>query len=124
MRLLERLSRWVYPPAHPALTEPPSPATPSPTDDPVRVALRSVLDPEFGADIVSMGLIRGVEVEGARCRIRMTLTTRGCPVGPLIVGEVEAAVRRIGLEPEVELHWDPPWSPAEMEPAARERLGR
>lgn len=121
MRVLDRLKDWMYPPPSPT-PAPPSP--PAPKGEGPWAALATVVDPEFGLDIVSMGLVREVSVDGDRCRVPMTLTTRGCPVGPLLVEEVGRALRAQGLESEVELEFDPPWSPEDMDPAARARLGR
>lgn len=87
--------------------------------------LLGVLDPELGIDIVNMGLVREVEIgEDGRARVRMTLSTPGCPVGPAIVEEVEEAVRAAGFEPDVEVEFDPPWSPDQMSAEGRARLRR
>lgn len=99
------------------------PPGPPPDAEGLRDALRLVFDPELGIDIVSMGLVRGVEIAGGVARIDMTLSTAGCPVGPLIIGEVEELVRQHGLTPQVELGFDPPWTPDDMEPPARAALG-
>ena len=123
MSLWDKLSHWIA--GEPA--PPPAPAPregPPPDADELREALRMVVDPEIGIDIVSMGLVRGISVEGDQARIDMTLSTPGCPVGPLIVGEVEEVVRMQGLWPTVELGFDPPWSPADIDPAARGRMTR
>lgn len=89
--------------------------------EPERVveALIQVIDPEINIDIVNMGLIREVEVEGGTATVRMTLSTAGCPVGPMIVEQVEDAVRSAGFEPDVRLEFDPPWSPEDMTPEGR-----
>lgn len=86
-------------------------------------ALKTVLDPEVGIDIVSMGLVREIDVDGeGNARVRMTLSTAGCPVGPMIQGQVEEAVRGAGFTPEVAMEFDPPWSPDDMTPEGRARL--
>jgi len=89
-------------------------------------ALRSVEDPEAGMSIVDLGLVYAIE-EGERgVRVEMTLTSPSCPMGPMIVDEVVAAVR--GVLPgtpdvRVDLVWDPPWTPERMSEEARSRFG-
>lgn len=84
-----------------------------PKPDRIREALRGVVDPEVGLDVVTMGLIYGLEVVGPRVRIRHTLTTPGCPMGDLLRrGIVEAARSVPGVEEvEAELVWEPRWHP-------------
>ena len=64
-----------------------------PTKDQVVDALRAVEDPELGMDIVELGLLYDVEVEGPRVRVIHTLTSMGCPVGPMIQENVDQIVR-------------------------------
>lgn len=82
-----------------------------PRREPVREALRGVIDPEIGLDVVTMGLIYGIVVEGSTVRIRHTLTTRGCPMeGVLRRGIAEAARSVAGVEEvQTEVVWEPPW---------------
>ena len=123
MSLFDRVKSWIG--AEPSLPPPPAPRVgPPPTADELLEALRVVFDPEIGIDVVSMGLVRGVEVIDGEGRVNMTLSTEGCPVGPLILREVEDVVRQQGLVARVELGFDPPWSPADIEPGARAGLGR
>lgn len=89
-------------------------------------ALQQVFDPELGVNIVDLGLVYGVEVEGNRVRLRMTMTTPACPLG----GYLEEAVRRTLRQEFPTLHtvavewvWEPPWSPERMSPEARKQLG-
>jgi metal-sulfur cluster biosynthetic enzyme len=79
----------------------------------VREALRQVIDPEVGLDVVTMGLIYRIEVEGGSVHIRHTLTTPGCPMeGVLKRGIAEAARSVTGVEEvETEVVWEPPWHP-------------
>jgi metal-sulfur cluster biosynthetic enzyme len=87
--------------------------------------LKNVYDPELGLDVVNLGLIYELRVEPPRAYVRMTLTTPGCPLHDSL-GE---AVRRALLslpgveEAEVELTFDPPWTPARLSPEARRMLG-
>lgn len=87
-------------------------------------ALRAVVDPEMGIDIVALGLIYDVRIEGAHVTIRMTLTLRGCPMHDSIVSGVKLVVLNLpGVKNvAVETVWDPPWSPAMMAEEAQRGL--
>ena len=96
-----------------------------PTRDDVLEALRGVEDPELGMDIVELGLVYDVEVVGPRVKVLYSLTSMGCPAGPLIQQNVEETVSAM---PEVEdvqteLTWDPPWTPDKMSEDAKFILG-
>lgn len=86
------------------------------TEDQVRETLRSVVDPEIGLDMVSLGLLYGVKVEGSKVQVTMTLTTPACPVGPMFVNAVHQAVMAIPgvTDCDVELTFSPPWDPRTM----------
>jgi metal-sulfur cluster biosynthetic enzyme len=91
----------------------------------VRAALSAVEDPELGLDIVSLGLVYAVEREGDHVRVVHTLTSMGCPLGPVIerdIGEAVAGVEGVASV-EVELVFEPPWSPEKMSDDARFLLG-
>jgi metal-sulfur cluster biosynthetic enzyme len=97
-----------------------------PTEDAVREALRSVQDPEVGMSIVDLGLVYRIEVTPSRVHVQMTMTTPACPMGGLITDDAEFAVRAVvpeGVDVEVELVWDPPWTPALMSDSARQTFG-
>ena len=87
-------------------------ANPS-TEAAVLDALRLVIDPEIGMNIVDLGLIYDVALEGSRVRVTMTLTTAGCPMGESIRGGAELALLHLEAvtEAQVELVFDPPWHP-------------
>jgi metal-sulfur cluster biosynthetic enzyme len=88
-------------------------------------ALRQVEDPELGMDIVDLGLMYDVEVENGKVKVVHTLTSMGCPVGPMIqerIHEVTSALPGVE-EVEVELTWDPPWTPEKMSDDAKFILG-
>jgi len=95
------------------------------TKEEVVQALRQVEDPELGMDIVDLGLMYDVELENGRVRVIHTLTSMGCPVGPLIQQQIDEVVRALpGVEDvEVELTWDPPWTPDKMSEDAKFILG-
>ena len=96
-----------------------------PTKDEVIEALHEVEDPELGMDIVELGLMYDVEVDGPKVKVTHSLTSMGCPAGPMIQeGIYEAAARVPGVEEvEVELTWDPPWTPERMSEDAKFILG-
>jgi metal-sulfur cluster biosynthetic enzyme len=96
-----------------------------PTKEEVFEALRAVEDPELGMDIVELGLLYDVEVEGPKVRVIHTLTSMGCPVGPMIQENVDQIVRAMPdvEDVDVELTWDPPWSPEKMSDDAKFILG-
>ena len=96
-----------------------------PTRDEVIEALRQVEDPELGMDIVDLGLLYDVEVEGQRVKVTHSLTSMGCPVGPLIQEDINRVTSELpGVEDvDVELTWDPPWTPDKMTGIAKEHFG-
>ena len=88
-------------------------------------ALRVVEDPELGMDIVELGLLYDVAVDGSKVHVTYSLTSMGCPVGPLLEQQIaEAAADMPGVEDvETELTWDPPWTPEKMSDDAKFILG-
>ena len=96
-----------------------------PTKEEVLEVLRQVEDPELGMDVVDLGLVYDVEVEGARIKVIHSLTSMGCPAGPLIAGDMERAAREVeGVEEvDLELTFDPPWTPDKMSDDAKFILG-
>lgn len=98
------------------------------TEQTVREALAKVIDPELQIDIVSLGLIYNVKVEDKnKVLIRMTLTTPGCPLAPVIDQMVREALFGLVEDPEtdvtIDLTFDPPWLPEMMTEEARLELG-
>ncbi len=95
------------------------------TGDQVREGLRGVFDPELHINIVDLGLVYDVVVEGARASVKMTLTSPGCPYGPFLIHQVKDTVNSLkGIaEVKVEVVWDPPWGPDKMSEATRLELG-
>ena len=96
-----------------------------PTKDDVKEALRQVEDPELGMDIVDLGLLYDVAVEGQNVKITYSLTSMGCPAGPLIEQDIERVVQEMpdveGVD--TELTFDPPWTPSRAEAIIRALLG-
>jgi metal-sulfur cluster biosynthetic enzyme len=92
--------------------------------DTVTDALRTVYDPELGIDIVSLGLVYGVDVAGDTAIVTMTLTSPGCPLGGLLEAGVRtalAAVPGVG-QVDVRIVWEPPWGPERIAPDVLARL--
>ena len=96
-----------------------------PTREEVVDALHLVEDPELGMDIVELGLFYDVEIEGPKVRVIHSLTSMGCPAGPMIQQDIVTVVSNLeGVdEVETELTWDPPWTPERMSEDAKFILG-
>jgi metal-sulfur cluster biosynthetic enzyme len=96
-----------------------------PTSDQVKLALRKVKDPELNLNIVDLGLVYDIMVDGADVQIDMTLTSPGCPAGPEIMNDVERVVKAMpGVgELTINLVWQPFWSPDRIEPRVRNYMG-
>ena len=96
-----------------------------PTREEVIEVLRQVEDPELGMDIVDLGLLYDVEVEGPKVKVTYSLTSMGCPAGPLIEQDIDATARSLeGVEDvEMQLTFDPPWTPDKMSEDAKFILG-
>jgi metal-sulfur cluster biosynthetic enzyme len=97
-----------------------------PTREEVFDALRAVEDPELGMDIVELGLLYDVEVDGPNVKVIHSLTSMGCPAGPMIQEDIHSVVtsRFPNLENvEIELTWEPPWTPDLMSDDAKFILG-
>lgn len=91
----------------------------------IRTALKHVLDPEIGINIVDLGLIYDVKVDDGNVHITMTMTTAGCPLHASISKGAEEAVKQLpGVDNvNVELVWEPAWTPDRMTDWARKELG-
>jgi metal-sulfur cluster biosynthetic enzyme len=91
----------------------------------LREALRQVVDPEMDCNIVDLGLVYGIATRGAKVTVTMTLTTPGCPMHESIAWGVKNALLNLeGVEDvEVNIVWEPPWTPARMSDYGRERTG-
>jgi len=93
--------------------------------DQVKLALRRVKDPELNLNILDLGLVYDISVEGNDVSIDMSLTSPGCPSGPEIMGDAERQLKLIdGVgNVGVNLVWSPPWTPERIEPRVRAYLG-
>lgn len=91
-----------------------------------REALRDIVDPELGVNLVDLGLIEALQERADGLYVRMTLTSAACPMAEMLLGEVEEALEALlppPLQLELELVFAPPWTPTRMSAAAREQLG-
>ena len=95
------------------------------TEDQVKLALRRVKDPELNLNILDLGLVYAIRVEGNAVAIDMTLTSPGCPSGPEIMTDAERHLKALpGVgDVAVNLVWDPFWTPDRIEPRVRAYLG-
>jgi metal-sulfur cluster biosynthetic enzyme len=93
--------------------------------DQVREALRGVIDPEIGFNIVDIGLVYDIAIDGGIARITMTATTMGCPATNYLRGGAGEAAQNVrGIHwADVSLTYDPHWTPDMMSNAAKEYLG-
>lgn len=93
--------------------------------DAIRQALRQVKDPELDLNIIDLGLVYDVEVEDGDVRIEMTLTSPGCPAGPMITNDAHKAVRALDgvKDVNIEIVWEPYWTPERIDPKVRALMG-
>jgi metal-sulfur cluster biosynthetic enzyme len=94
-------------------------------EDQVIDALRKVDDPELGINIVDLGLVYDVGIQGDAVHVTYTLTTMGCPIGPLIEQQIKQMIEPIeGIDRvEAEMVLSPPWTPDKMSEEAKAALG-
>lgn len=96
-----------------------------PTVEQVRDALRAVKDPELNLNVVDLGLVYEIDVsEGGEVHVEMTLTSPGCPAGPEMLSEAQGVLRALEgvTKADVELVWEPYWTPEKMDPRVRSLL--
>jgi metal-sulfur cluster biosynthetic enzyme len=95
------------------------------SEDQVKLALRRVKDPDLQLNIIDLGLVYGIAVDGTTVKVDMTLTSPACPSGPELMMNAENEVKSLpGVEKvEVNLVWAPFWTPEKMEPRVRAYLG-
>jgi metal-sulfur cluster biosynthetic enzyme len=93
---------------------------------PVIEALRRVVDPEVALNIVDVGLVYGVTISERTLHARVTMTSAACPMSDVVVQDIEKeldAVTPDDLRLQVELVWDPPWTPDRMSQSAKRFMG-
>ncbi len=95
------------------------------SQDQVKLALRKVKDPELNLNILDLGLIYEIRVEGNDVQIDMSLTSPGCPSGPEIMTDAENQLKALPGVGTVQMNlvWSPPWTPDKIEPRVRAYLG-
>ena len=89
-------------------------------------ALLQVIDPEVGENIVDLGLVYGIEVEGNIAKVNLTMTSQACPMGEMLLDDIhETLTRKLPNEIECDIHliWEPPWNPDMISAEAKKRLG-
>lgn len=91
----------------------------------VREALGAVIDPELGLDVLSLGLVYGLEIVAGQVRVQLTMTTPACPLSEQIVLDAEERISALpGVSSvDVELVWEPLWGPERMSASAKQTLG-
>ena len=97
-----------------------------PTKEIVLNILHNVIDPEVGVNIVDLGLVYGVEISGNKLRVDLTMTTPACPMSEMILDDARRALAGLvpeGTEIDLNLVWEPPWSPDKMSENARDHFG-
>jgi metal-sulfur cluster biosynthetic enzyme/ribosomal protein L22 len=106
----------------PAAPEPSQPATPQAAA--VRAALSDVIDPDLGVNIVDLGFVRAVAVEGRTAVITMTLTSAACPLTHVLESQIRTGLAALGCVEDfrVEWQWIPAWRPADITDSGREQL--
>ncbi len=90
--------------------------------EPITAALKKVVDPEVALSILDVGLVYGVTVSADKVHVLMTMTSAACPVADMIVEEVQMELDQIlpvDMAIDVELCWEPAWTPARMSESAR-----
>ncbi|MDR2347955.1 MAG: metal-sulfur cluster assembly factor [Bifidobacteriaceae bacterium] len=97
------------------------PARPTAAD--LEEALRDVIDPELGINVVDLGLLYGVSIDGqGRATVDMTLTSAACPLTDLIESQAAAALEGLVEDVAINWVWTPPWGPDRITPDGREQL--
>jgi len=90
-----------------------------------RNALRQVKDPELDLNIIDLGLVYGIDVEDGDLRVTMTLTSPGCPAGPMITNDAYRVLRSLeGVKDvNIDIVWEPYWTPERIDPKVRALMG-
>lgn len=95
------------------------------TREQVYEALLDCYDPEIPVNIVDLGLIYDVEVDGEKVAVKMTLTAPGCGMGAMIAADAKEKIMALDgvADATVDLVWDPPWNPSMINDEAKQKLG-
>ena len=105
------------------MPEPPAPAG-APVLDDIEEAMRDVVDPELGINVVDLGLVYGLAVDDRIATIDMTLTSAACPLTDVIEDQARSALTTTGLVDDIKINWVwmPPWGPEKITEDGREQL--
>ena len=103
---------------------PPAPGADAPALDDLEEAMRDVVDPELGINVVDLGLVYGIAVDDRVATIDMTLTSAACPLTDVIEDQTRAALTGPGLVDDIRINWVwmPPWGPEKITEDGREQL--
>lgn len=95
------------------------------TKEEIYEVLQACYDPEIPVNIVDLGLVYDVQVEGGKVAVKMTLTAPGCGMGAFIATQAQQKILELPdvKEARVDLVWEPPWDPSMMSEEARLKLG-
>src|SRR5438067_4837751 len=95
------------------------------TEEAVRQALRQVKDPDLDMNIIDLGLVYDVEIAADDVRVNMTLTSPGCPAGPMITNDASRGLRALGgvKDVDIEIVREPYWTPERTDPKVRALMG-
>jgi metal-sulfur cluster biosynthetic enzyme len=97
-----------------------------PNEEAVRQALRKVIDPEVGMNVVDLGLVYNIAVASGKVRVDLTMTTPACPMSSLIVEDALREIQAItpsSADIDIQLVWDPPWNSSMLSEQAKEQFG-
>ena len=113
------------PPAEPAANDAAAAGDPFISEDMVKLALRRVKDPELNLNILDLGLVYGIEIDGTTVKVDMSLTSPACPSGAELLSDATKQVNAIPgvTDAQVTIVWSPPWTPDRIEPRVRTYLG-
>jgi metal-sulfur cluster biosynthetic enzyme len=103
---------------------PPAPSAADPALDDIEEAMRDVVDPELGINVVDLGLVYGLAVDDRIATIDMTLTSAACPLTDVIEDQARSALTTTGLVDDIKINWVwmPPWGPEKITEDGREQL--
>jgi metal-sulfur cluster biosynthetic enzyme len=108
------------------MPEPPAaaPGAAAPVLDDIEEAMRDVVDPELGINVVDLGLVYGIAVDDRIATIDMTLTSAACPLTDVIEDQARSALTTTGLVDDIKINWVwmPPWGPEKITEDGREQL--
>ena len=109
-------------PTYPGTPEAVHSAVAAPTVEDIEEALRDVIDPELGINVVDLGLLYGVNLDGTKCVVDMTLTSAACPLTDVIEDQAAQALEGMVTSMRINWVWLPPWGPARITTVGREML--